>query len=307
MASIHENDLFPIAPNLPDMTCADFLRSVALMCSATFDIDETAKTIELKTLDGVIENYANATDLSNCIEESIEPENAVILDGYAQANKLKWKALEDKSFAGYGDGVIKCDAQNIPLSVDLFEMPFSATVDSSVTIGGYGNPVLVETRTVTGSGTNLQVNAKSTTPRLLLAEPSKMVTVTVNQVTPDLTVVKRNIQLMACWWDQRPTPIQFGNNGFSLAFDRPSLSNGREQTLIQRYFDALKRVLRRPRGLTISAYLRPSVLSTLDMYAPVRLQNVNAGSLYIKDNFFYLNKIANYRAGVPCSLVLIAY
>lgn len=305
--SVYENDTWPVAANLPDITCADFLRSIALMCSGTFDIDETAKTIELKTLDGVIENYANATDLSDCIEESIEPENAVILEGYAQANKLKWKALEDKSFAGYGDGVIKCDAQNIPLSVDLFELPFSATVDSSVTIGGYGNPVLVETRTVTGSGTNLQVNAKSTTPRLLLAEPSKMVTVTVNQVTPDLTVVKRNIQLMACWWDKRPTPIQFGNNSFSLAFDKPSISNGREQTLIQRYFGGLKRVLRRPRQLTISANIQSSTLSTLDLFAPVRLRNVKAGSLEITDSYFYLNKVQNYQAGVPCTLVLIAY
>lgn len=305
--TVQPGDVWPIAGNLPDMTCADLLRSIALMSCATFNIDANARTIEIQTLNGVLSNEVNATDLSSCVVENDEPENLIILPGYAQKNLLKWKALDDKTLAGFGDGVIGCDAQNIPLEATLFELPFSPTVDSKNNVPGYGFPVYIETRTVTGSGANLEVQANSTTPRLLLAEPSKPVTVTVNAVITDLTTVPTQIQLTPCWWASRQPAIQTPNNVFSLAFDRPTGITTREQTLIQRYFGSMKRVLRRPRQLTVSAYLTPSQLATVDLYAPVRLRGVRAGSLELNDGFYYLNKISNYRAGLPCQLILIAY
>lgn len=305
--SVYENDTWPVAANLPDITCADFLRSIALMCSGTFDIDDTAKTIELKTLNGVIEKVADAQDLSSYADESKEPENSVIIDGYGQRNLLKWKQQEKSVYKGYGDGVVSCDAQNIPLSIDLFEMPFSAVLNSQVNIPLYGNPLYIETRSVTGSGTSLQVTKKAAQPCLILVEPSKMVKVKVNAVTPDLTTVVREVQLMACWWSERPEPIRTGGNSFSLAFDRPAMGKGSEQTLIQRYFGGLKRILRRPRQLTISMYLNPSTLNGIDLYKPARLRGISIGSLDFADGFYYINKVENYQSGMPCSVILIAF
>ncbi|MBD2704413.1 hypothetical protein IC229_27480 [Spirosoma sp. BT702] len=307
-ASIVSGDNWQTAINLPDMNCADLLKSTALMCSATWESDDVARTLELKTLNGILDNEVNATDLSHCVDESDEPENNPVLAPYGQKNLLKWKPLEDKTLAGYGDGVIGVDAQNIPLETPLFELPFSAVIDSKKVIGGYGSPPFIETRTITGTGANVQVQRKSTSPRLLLVEPTKPVTVTVNVVTPDLTISPTPVRLMASWWYTRPEGAVTTANSFSLAFDRPPGTFTREQTLIQRYFGGLKRVLRRPRQLTLSAYMRPSELATLDLYSPVRIQKVRAGSLDINDNYFYINQIKNYQsASGRCSLVLIPY
>ncbi|GAB3643935.1 hypothetical protein [Spirosoma arcticum] len=306
-ASVYQGDAWPVATNLPDMTCADLLKTVALMCSATLDIDETRKTVELKTLDGIIADEANATDLSHAVEENTEPEFAAAISPYGQKNALKWRTQEDKTLIGYGDGVIGCDAQNLPPETTLFELPFAAVIDSTVNVPGYGLPVLVQTRTVTGSGANIQVSYKASPPVLLLAEPSVPVKVIVNKVTPELTTVPTAIELTPCWWHKRADLIALPDNSFSLAFDPPPGSDSREQTLIQRYFSGIKRVLRRPRQLTVSVYLRPAEFAALNLYAPVRLRGVRAGSLDINDNYFYLNKVSNYRAAVPCSLVLIAY
>ncbi|GAB3882739.1 hypothetical protein [Spirosoma agri] len=305
--AIHQGDTWVIGPNLPDMTCGDLFRSLALMCSATYDIDEVAKTVELKTLNSVFANEINATDLSSCIEESNEPEVSVVLQPYGQRNLLKWRALEEKIYAGYGDGVIGCDAKNIPLETTLFEMPFSAVVPSTNNVPGFGSPPFIETRSVTGSGSNLQVSSKSTAPRLLLAEPSKPINATVNEVTPDLITVKTVIQLTPCWWHARQQPIKLSENNFSLAFDRPAGLTSLEKTIIQQYFGGLRRILLRPRQLTVPAYLKPWQFASLDMYAPVRLRAVRAGSIDLNDGYYYLNKVSNYQPGIPCSLILIAY
>lgn len=305
--TVRKGDTWPVAENLPDMTCADLLKTIALKCSATFDVDDVAKTIRLRTLDSVIANEANATDLSHCIEESVEPENSAVISPYGQKNLLKWKEQEDKTLIGYGDGVITCNAQNIPLETPLFELPFSAVVDSKNTIPGYGSPPLIQTRVITGSGASVDVQRKAAQPCLLLVEPTKAVTVTVNVVAPDLSVVPTPVSLMGCWWHTRPSGVTTSTNSFSLAFDRPPGTTSGEQTQIQRYFGSLRRILRRPRQFTPSVVLRPVDLATLDLYAPVRLRRVRAGSIDINDNFFYLNKVNNYVSGQLCTLTLIPY
>lgn len=305
--TLSPGDTWPVAQNLPDMSCMDLLKTVALKCCGTFEVDDVAKTIRLRTLDGVIANEANATDLSTCVEESGEPENAVAIPPYGQKNLLKWKELDNKILKGYGDGVISCDAQNIPLETTLFELPFTAVVDSKTTIAGYGNPPFIETRLISGSGDTIRVEKKAALPCLMLVEPTKPVTVTVNVVTPELTVRPTEIPLTSCWWYTRPIGLSTSDNAFSLAFDRPAGATTAEQTLIIRYFGALRRVLRRPRLFSPPAYLRPATFATLDLYAPVRLRAVRAGSLNLNDNYYYINKVSNYQSGKPCSLTLIPY
>lgn len=304
---IISGDTWPVAANLPDITCAELIKSVALMCSGTFDIDDTARTVTLRTLDAVIANQPNATDLSNCIEESDEPENAFIIAPYGQKNLLKWKEQEDKNLIGYGDGVIACNAQNIPLETPLFELPFAAVTDSKTNIPGYGNPPFIQTRIISGEGTTVQVQKQSAQACLVLVEPTKPVSVIVNVVTPELTVVPTTIPLTACWWYTRPIGLVTPDNAFSLAFDRPMGASSAEQTLIQRYFGGLRRVLRRPRLLTVPLYLPPAKFATLNLYAPVRLRGVRAGSLDLNDNFYYLNKVNTYVSGKPCTISLIPY
>ncbi|GAB3726636.1 hypothetical protein [Spirosoma lituiforme] len=305
--AIKAGDTWLVSTNMPDLTCAELLKSVALMMSGTYEVNEVARTIELRTLDAVIANEANTQDLSHCIEESTEPENAVTISPYGQRNLLKWKQQDDKTLIGWGDGVITCGAQNIPLEATLFELPFSAVISSSVSLAGYGSPPFIKTRVISGSGANVQVSRQAAPPCLLLAEPTRTVMVTVNVVNDDLSVSKTPIPLTGCWWHARPEGVVTVANAFGLGFDRPLSVYTREQTMSQRYFNALRRMLRRPRQLTPSVYLRPVDFATLDLYAPVRLRAVRAGSLDLNDNFYYLSKVPNYISGRTCTMVLVPY
>ena len=310
--TVQQNDVWPVARNLPDLTCADVLKSVALMCCGTFDINEVRRTVELKTLNGVIDRETNATDLSHTIDESAEPEVVVSLKSYGRTNRLKWKEQSKPANKGYGDGVITCDAENIPAEETLFELPFAAVLPSANSVPGYTGLLSIETRTVTRTGSTVNVSKTTAPPCLVLVEPSKPITVVVNRVLSDLTTEPTAIQLTPCWWHHRPPMVATPDNNYSLAFDRPAGGQRQTQistqlTLVNQFFTPLKRVLRRPRQLTVSVYLTPAEFASLDLYAPVRLKAVRAGSLDLNDNFYYLNQVSNYRAGMPCSLVLIAY
>ncbi|AKD54023.1 hypothetical protein [Spirosoma radiotolerans] len=305
--AIKAGDTWLVSTNMPDLTCAELLKSIALMMSGTYEVNEVARTIELRTLDAVIANEANVQDLSHCIEESAEPENAVTISPYGQKNLLKWKQQDDKTLLGWGDGVITCGAQNIPLETTLFELPFSAVISSSATLANYGSPPLIKTRAISGSGASVQVSRQAAPPCLLLAEPTRTVVVTVNVVNEDLSVTKTPVPLTGCWWHARPEGVVTVANAFGLGFDKPSSVYSREQTMSQRYFNALRRMLRRPRQLTPSVYFRPVDFATLDLYAPVRLRAVRAGSLDLNDNFYYLSKVNNYVSGRTCTMVLVPY
>jgi hypothetical protein len=255
-------------------------------------------------LDTVIANQRNAVDWSTRVEESEEPELAVTLEPYGQTNWLRWAELTDVS--PYGDGTVLCEAENLPAETELFTLPFAACLGSEKTLGNYGKPIQIKTRKITGSGTSRTVERSSTTPRLILIEPSQTVTAKANVVTPEGVDRVEELVLTAAWWGERPLGAKTATNSFSLAFGRISTAH-RELTLTQRYFKGLKRVLRRPRVFTVSMMLRVTDVAELDLTRPIELKWVRAGSLQLSDSYFYLNKISNYTPGYPCRVTLIPY
>ncbi len=58
--------------------------------------------------------------------------------------------------------------------------------------------------------------------------------------------------------------------------------------------------------VTLSVYLLPVDIATLNLSVPIRLQRVRVGSIEINDNYFYLNKLGPYRSGQCTTAVLIA-
>ncbi|GAB4038639.1 hypothetical protein [Spirosoma jeollabukense] len=303
-ASVRNSDYWPVARNLPDLSCSDLLKTIALISSATLQVDEVKKTVRLITLDSVIAKTAEAVDWSTRVEESEEPELSATLEPYGQANSLKWKELDKVS--PFGDGLVRSGAANLPATAELFTLPFAACLPSGKSIADYGNPVQIITRILSGTGTEKTLTRTATTPRLILIEAGKTLEVQANRLTEENTVRNENVILTGAWWGERPVGLETLENRFTLAFDRVATFQ-REQTLIQRYFSGLKRVLRRPRSLSVPVYLRPEDISTLDLTVPIRLTQVRAGSLDISDCYFYLNQIENYSPGQPCRLNVVPY
>lgn len=304
-ATVYTGDHWPVAINLPDLKCSEVLKTVAFQMSGWFHVDNRRKTVELVKLTDITNNRANALDWSNRLEESNEAELIFQVDPYGQRNLLKYREQEgvDKK---YGDGVIHCENKTLVTESTLFELPFAATMPSSRAVADYGSPPLVETRTASGSGENIQIQKKATSPRLLLVEPTKTFAVPTQVLNSSGVVVPATVTLTGCWFARREQAITTNENAFSLAFD-PVPGQISEQSLIARNFGGLKRVLRRPRVLIPSIYLQPSDMMQLDLARPIRLRNVRVGEMEITDCYFYLNRVNNYRAGGTCTVTLIAF
>lgn len=303
-SSVHLGDVWPVAPNLPDMLCKDLVLTIAKAMSGTFDIDTTRKTIRLVRLDDVVKNLPKAEDWSECVDEGEEPELFTQIDPYTQKNVLTWKEADEKANIGYGDGVIACPNSTDPTESELFELPFMASIQSTSNVGGYGFPVLIKTRSISVSGDSITINKNDAAPRLVLIEPTKTITVQTKVMNVDGAIEPKAVVLTGCWFAVRPDFVKTDSNSFSLAFS-PVLGQT-EEPLIVRYFKGLKRVLRRPRMIEQPVYLQPSQVANLDLSIPIRLQRVRAGSLDYNDSYFYVNKISSYRSGRTCNATLIA-
>lgn len=299
-AVIRPGDTWLTSAGLPDMTQAELLKVLALAMSATYSVDSFRRTVKLIRLDDIVSDAGNAVDWSKKVDESEEPELSVFLSPYGQANRLNWQNLD--KVAPFGNGTVPSPAPNLPPETTLFELPFAACTQSDKLLNGYGNPVLIQTRTVKGGSVELS----TTTPRLILLEPSKTITVQATVLTPELTLRTISVTLTACWWGIRPQGAQTATNGYSLAFSKVTLAQG-EQTMDNRYFSGLRRVLLRPRQLSVPVYLSPTDIANLDLSKPIRLQRVRAGALILSDGFYYLNKIDSYTVGRSCRAVLIPF
>ena len=306
-------DNWPVARNLPDITGTKLLGDIARIYCGTWSVDTWRKQIKLVGLSDTIANTANAVDWSNRLDTGKEPSWTPKLEPYAQANYLKWKEIDEtKATDGalnYGDGVISITGDTLETEVDLFELLFAASTQSISELSGYGNPVLVKTRTVTGSASNATINKQNTTPRLLLVAPEAQAAVPVQTkrfAKDGITIEYISVQLKACWFGPRPNVAIKANTGFCLAFSPVKNLRG-EQTLIQRHYPGLQRVLSRMRVFPVNMRLLPEDISGLDFGIPIRLKRVEVGSLVLTDHFFYLNAINSYRANQPCTVTLIGF
>ena len=303
-ASIRLGDLWPVAPNLPDLSCKDLVLSLAKMMCGTFVVDNFRRTIRLSSLDDTVKQLPQARDWSECVSEDEEPQLTPGLEPYGQYNACKWAESDEKKTKGFGDGSISSASLTSPNSVDLFELPFQACVQSGNDIAGYGKPVYIKTREITGTKDNQTIRKLDAKPRLILVEPTKTVSVSTKVINVDGLIEEVPVTLNGCWFAIRPAFVRMNENNYSLAF--APVPEQSEQPLIDRYFKALKRILRRPRTLEISMYLQPSDVASLDLSIPIRLQAVRAGSLDLNDNYFYLNRVNSYRSGRTCKATLIA-
>lgn len=79
-----------------------------------------------------------------------------------------------------------------------------------------------------------------------------------------------------------------------------------ENSLSDLYFPPLSRLLRKPRTVNLRVYLTPVDIASMDFSIPIRLHNTRAGSTYLNDGYYYVNKIADYQKGYPTKVTLIA-
>ncbi len=302
---VQYGDTWPVARNLPDITGVELVKAVAFLMCGTWDAKAIRRLLVFNGLTDAVNSTAIAADWSTKIDErgaTYKPR----VDGYGIINRLKWKETDGVT-KGFGDGIINCNAETLPPDVTLFDLPFAATENAVSSIAGYGEPLKIETRTVTkDTSGNITISKKNTMPRLILVDNTKSFDVPTKVLTETGAILPVNVSLMPAWFSKRPAISVRAETAFCLCFDLVTGQFG-EQSLIKRYYGGLIRILRRPRTLEVYLLLRPSDVMNIDLNRPIRLHRIRAGNMYLNDGYYYLNKIENYFPDLPCKVTLIAF
>lgn len=294
---------WPVAQNLPDISCTNIILTCCYLLGADPYVDEITKEVELRALDEVRKRGDSVQDWTNRLDEAYEPELTALVDGLGQKNLFKWTEQQNKNRKGYGDGVIYTEAESYPEEETLLEMPFSAVVTSNQTLSGYGSPLLIPTRSWSGTGDSRSVSASDAPACLILVEPAYTKEVKTQRVTDEGEVVPATVYLTGAWFGRRPGPLQNADNRLTLCFS--ALKGQIEQPIIDRSYKVLQNALKRPVKFVPYLYLSSLDIGTWDQRTPVRLRNVRAGSHDIDDLIFYVNLISSYRSGLSCAVTLI--
>ena len=286
----------------------------------TWSVDPIRHQIAFVSFSAIVRNTSAAVNWSHKLNTGVEPVWSPRIDPYTRLNYLTWKEVEETkkmpvsprglpsgSTLNYGDGVIAIQTSTMDSETTLFEMPFAASTNSEETIPGYGPPVLIKTRSVSGRGDTLSITSQNTTVRLLLAATGQTFPVQSTRLKPDNETLEAvTVNLTPCWFGVRPDFIVSADTRYCLSFSPLPLGRG-EQCLIDRYYDGLIRVLRRMRMVEVSMYLTASDIAGLDFERPVLLDRVQVGSLVVSAQYAYLNKISDYVTGHPCQVTLICF
>ena len=122
---IFYDDLWQIAPNLPDIKQTDLLKWIIQAFSCIVQVDNGAKELKLTKFNTVVNNY-DRYDWSSKLDLSLEPELSFPLD-LAQINEIRYKDDENIVKPEGADYEFTVDNKNLEESAVFYEAPFGVT------------------------------------------------------------------------------------------------------------------------------------------------------------------------------------
>lgn len=121
---------FPIIPNLPDMTCADFIFQAMQLAGVFPEVtDDAPDTINFYSADTIIDNIPNAKDWTNKLVKSTKRMSELSdvefkFGNYAKKNTLEYK--KDKTNQLLTDDYLVVENENLEDENKLVELKFAA-------------------------------------------------------------------------------------------------------------------------------------------------------------------------------------
>jgi hypothetical protein len=119
--------LYPIIPNLPDITCLDFVKTFMLLFGlfAYYDKD-SANNIRFFSVDEIYNRKPDAKDWTNKLITGNRIENITFtFQDYAQTNHIRY--LKDETVKVNADGYIEVNNQTLEKEKDIAELKFAAS------------------------------------------------------------------------------------------------------------------------------------------------------------------------------------
>lgn len=256
---------------LPDIPKKDFLKAVANWFGGVVQTDNQNKTVSIVPFFKIVENVSKSVDWSSKIVDPDSEGNEINIGQYGQLNPALYKndnSLEPKD---YGSGTFAIADKNLPLKKTLFELPFSASLDSFVMSGI--SAVLIKKFEAEDSPTM----TTSTQPRVAM----------VSFIDTEVTY-KTDDQFSNIVSNSIPRTYFTGS---------PAQRGLSMQEMIDAYYPELIIMLNDQRKKSLKLYLREPDISDLNFFIPVYLKQFAA--------YFYISKITDYVGERPCTVELI--
>jgi len=119
--------MYPIIPNLPDITCLDAVKNIMSLLGLFAYYDTTLpNTIKLFSLDEMYERKTVAKDWTSKLLTGSTIDNITYtFQDYAMQNHMRY--LKDETVSTYADGTIKVDNETLLREKELLELKFAAS------------------------------------------------------------------------------------------------------------------------------------------------------------------------------------
>jgi len=258
---------------LPSIPQKDFLKAISALFCCIIQTDNKNRKVSLVPFSKIKDSIDLAEDWSDKITGE-NPDGSLTIGTYGQVNFAKWKKDEAVIPDTYGRGEIPIADENLDAEKDLFELPFSASMDAII-LGGLRTASILKIKDM-AQLPKPEMSIR-TQPRLVVANPTQLNINYTDGVTT--TAVSGAI------------PLCFFDSGSDLKLGL-MLSK-----LIPKTYSDLIIVLNDQRRITARVQLSETDIAELDFFKPVYISRFGA--------HFYISKITDYTGDKPCRVDLI--
>lgn len=137
---IIEGSLIKLTSFMPSLEVTELLKHLVYEFNLFFQVNPFTKTVTFYQFDEVIRNLKNAVDWTTKVDyKNLTEDNYTeILQNYARQNLITYTPNDADTFlvsyqllnqSGFGDGILAVNNQFIPETSDLYQSPFTATLN----------------------------------------------------------------------------------------------------------------------------------------------------------------------------------
>lgn len=256
----------------PDITMAEFLKSIAQLFGCIFIVDDNLKEVTVFTWKELFYNLPNAKDWSDKV---VNLDNAIWntrANGYGQINVMFYDNEDDVSDV-LGEKTFLINDTTLPANANIIKVPYSAT-DMKKKLNNRNVPYIARYdngQYQSGKQRILYMDNQSTWTLTYSSDPALGAAVTGTQST----------DIPMCYFIDGSSKRQLG---FS-------------QYLYDNYYRYIEYVLNDYKQLTVQMLLSQTDIKQLDYRYPIYLKQFAS--------YFFIEKIQDWTPGKPCKVVLL--
>jgi hypothetical protein len=260
----------------PDITQKDLLKDTLQHFGIICQTDNTTRTVTFSSFRDIVENIPKALNWTKkCLNQG--KTITFQLGNYAQVNNLLYKEDDGIFPQKFGNAQIKIADKTLPLSADLLESQFAATLNRPYLNGSIAQILKVDTK---NDPETIDFSI-STQPRLLINEQYDLKQYGKQIKFTDGTITTAYNDVISVPYFYKP------GGEHNLQWENLRL----------KYYPELEKILRQTKKVERYFMLTPRDILELDLLIPVYLEQDSA--------YYYINKIDSWRKGQPVKVELV--